>query len=78
VSKPLTKERITNKEDILTVHAAEIADVHDGDSSYDEVFVCIYLFLAAHITVQRQQGAIAIAIRSPSKSSTSSTQYGML
>jgi hypothetical protein len=48
--KATNKERITNKEDILTVHAAEIADVHDGDSSYNEVFVCIYLSVLQHIS----------------------------
>ena len=38
------------------------------------LFVYLYLpfFVAAHITVHSQQGAIAIAIRSPSKASASS------
>jgi hypothetical protein len=47
--------------------------MHDGD--HGELFVYLYLpfFVAAHITVQSQQGGIAIAIRSPSKASTSST-----
>jgi len=67
-----------NKEDLSTVHAAEIADsdVHDhGDSSYARSFVCLYLPLsvAAHITV-RGPGAISIAIRSPSTPS----QHGIV
>ena len=49
-----------------------IVDVQDGDNH--KLFVYLYLpfFVAAHITVHSQQGAIAIAIRSPSKASASS------
>jgi len=53
----------------MRVHVAEIADVQDGD--YSEKLVCMYLPLsvAAHITVQGTN--IAIAIRSPSSQRTS-------
>jgi hypothetical protein len=63
----------------LTVHLAEIADVHDGDDN-GEVFVCFYLPLsvAAQITVQPQQGAIAIAIRSPSARQGNISSYNLI
>jgi hypothetical protein len=53
----------------MRVYVAEIADVQDGD--YSEKLVCMYLPLsvAAHITVQGTN--IAIAIRSPSSQRTS-------
>jgi lipocalin len=66
--KVVNEKKDTDKDDLSTVLGT--VDVHDGD--HGELFVYLYLpfSVAAHITVQSQQGAIAIAIRSPSKAST--------